>query len=139
MEYRYEIEIARSPDEVYAYLSDPEHLPEWQAEVTEVRVESPERFVDVRTFLGRRVESTMEVTTAEPGSEYSIRAVSGPVRFSVRHLLEPAGEGRTKVTVLGEAPEGPGGLFKLGGPLLKRAAVRRFHEDFGRLKARLEG
>ena len=137
MKLEHELEIARPPEEVFAYLADPENLPRWQGEVLEVRPESETRFREVRTFVGRRVESTLEVTAAEPGREFSLRSVSGPLRFSVRHLLEPAGEGSTRLRVIGEA-EGPGGLFKLGGRVLRRTAERRFQEDFARLKALLE-
>jgi carbon monoxide dehydrogenase subunit G len=137
MTYEHELEIERPPDDVYAFLCDPENLPGWQSDVLEVRRESATRFREVRTFVGRRIESTLEVTAAEPGREFSLRSASGPVRFSVRHLLEPAGEGRTRLRVVGET-EGAGGLFKLGGGLLRRAAERRFQEDFASLKAILE-
>jgi carbon monoxide dehydrogenase subunit G len=135
--YEHELEIERPPDDVYAFLADPENLPRWQSEVLEVRRETDTRFREVRTFVGRRIESTLEVTTAEPGREFALRSASGPVRFSVRHVLEPAGEGRTRLRVTGET-EGAGGLFKLGGRLLRRAAERRFQEDFERLKALVE-
>jgi carbon monoxide dehydrogenase subunit G len=137
VKYEHELEIERPPDDVYAFLADPENLPRWQSEVLEVRRETDTRFREVRTFVGRRIESILEVTAAEPGREFSLRSASGPVRFSVRHLLEPAGEGRTRLRVVGEA-EGAGGLFKLGGRLLRRAARQRFQEDFAHLKAILE-
>lgn len=137
MTYEHELEIERPPEEVYAFLAAPENLPRWQSDVLEVRPETETRFLEVRTFVGRRVESTLEVTAATPGREYSLRSVAGPVRFSVRHLLEPAGEGRTRLLVAGEA-EAVGGLFKLGGRLLRRAAERRVREDFTRLKTQLE-
>ena len=137
MTYEHDVEIERSPEDVYAFLADPSNLPRWQKEVIEVQPESETRFREVRTFVGRRVDSALEITVAEPGREFSLRSVSGPVRFSIRHLLEPAGVGRTRLRVLGEA-ESPGGLFKLGGRLLRRAAERRFQEDFARLKALLE-
>lgn len=138
MRFEHAVEIARPPEDVYAYLADPTNLPEWQSEVSEVRRESETRFTELRTFVGRRIESTLEVTADEPGRAFSLRSVAGPVRFSVHHRLEPAGEGRTRLSVVGET-EGPvGGLFKLGGRLLTRAAERRFVEDFERLKQLLE-
>jgi carbon monoxide dehydrogenase subunit G len=137
VKYEHEIEIDRAPDEVYAFLADPGNLPQWQHEVLEVRRKSDTEFTEVRTFIGRRVESTIEVTAAEPGREFAIRAGAGPVHFAVRHLLEPAGEGRTRLRVLGES-EGVGGVFKLGGRLLHRAVERRAREDFRRLKELLE-
>ena len=137
MTYEHEVEIERSPEDVYAFIADPENLPKWQSGVIEVRRESETRFTEVRTFVGRRVESTIDIIAAEPGRELSLRSVAGPVRFSVHHLLEPAGEGRTRVRVVGES-EGPGGLFKLGGRLLGRAVQQRAVEDFARLKELLE-
>jgi carbon monoxide dehydrogenase subunit G len=138
VKYQHELEIARPPEDVYAFLANPENLPQWQHEVLEVRRESETRFTEVRTFMGRRVESKIEVTAAEPGRELTLRADAGPARFSVRHLLAPAGEGRTHLRVIGES-EGAGGLFKIGGRLLRRAVERRAREDFERLKELLEG
>ena len=137
MRYEHELEIDRSPEDVYAFLSEPANLPRWQSDVLEVRPESETRFVEVRAFVGRRIESTLEVTAATPGREYSLRSIAGPVRFSVNHFLEPAGESRTRLRVVGDAGA-VGGLFKLGGRLLKRAAERRVHEDFARLKTLVE-
>jgi carbon monoxide dehydrogenase subunit G len=138
MRYEHELEIERSPEDVYAFLADPENLPRWQSGVLEVRRESDTRFTEVRTFIGRRIESTVDVTVADPGREFSLRSAAGPVRFTVQHLLEPAGEGGTRLRVAGES-EGAGGLFKLGGRLLRMAVERRTEEDFSRLKDVLEG
>jgi carbon monoxide dehydrogenase subunit G len=135
--YEHEVEIERPPEEVYAFLADPENLPRWQSGVLEVRSESGTRFTEVRTFVGRRVESTIEVTAAEPGREFSLRTAAGPIRFSVQHLFEPAGEDGTRLRVKGEAAPAAG-LFKVGSRLLRRAAKHRAEEDFARLKAILE-
>jgi carbon monoxide dehydrogenase subunit G len=141
MRYELAVEIARPPAEVYAYLADPAHLPDWQADVLEVR-DAPggplgqgATFTEVRSFLGKRTESTLEATVAEPGRELSLRTVSGPVHVTIRRLLEPAGEG-TLVRV--EAVADAGKLLGLGGPLLRKAAERRARGDFERLKALLE-
>lgn len=141
MRYELAVEIARPPAEVYAYLADPAHLPDWQEDVEEVRgvpggpLPAGATFTEVRSFLGKRAESTLEVTVAEPGREFSLRTVSGPVQVSIRHLLEPAGEG-TLVRVEAEADAGK--LIGLGGPLVRRAAERRARGDFERLRALLE-
>lgn len=141
MRYELAVEIARPPAEVYAYLADPTHLPDWQADVEEVRdapggpLQVGAAFTEVRSFLGKRAVSTLEVTEAEPGRELSLRTVSGPVQVTIHHLLEPAGEG-TRVLVEAEADAGK--LFGLGGPLLRKAAERRARGDFERLKTLLE-
>ena len=139
--YELAIEIARPPAEVYVYLADPTHLPEWQQDVEEVRdapggpLAAGGAFTEVRSFLGKRAESRLEVTAAEPGSEFSLRTIAGPVQVSIRHVLEPAGDG-TLVSVEAEADAGK--LLGLGGPLLRKAAERRARGDFERLKALLE-
>jgi hypothetical protein len=89
----------------------------------------------VRSFIGKRIESTLDVTAAEPGREFSLRSRSGPVRFSLQHLLEESDDG-TLVRLEGEAD--PGKLFGLAGPLLRKAAERRTRSDLGRLKRVLE-
>jgi carbon monoxide dehydrogenase subunit G len=141
MRYELAVEIARPPAEVYAYLADPTRLAEWQADVEEVRdapggpLAAGATFTEVRTFLGKRVESTLEAVVAEPGRELTLRTVSGPVQVSIQHLLDPSGDG-TALRVVAEAD--PGKLLGLGAPLVRRAAARRARADFERLKAVLE-
>jgi len=135
--YEHELEIDRSPEDVYAFLADLENLPKWQQDVLEVRRQTQSRFTEVRTFMGRRVESTIDVTAAEPGRELALRSAAGPVRFSIHHMLNEVGEGRTRLRIMGES-ESVGGIFKIGGRLLRRAVERRAHEDFARLKELLE-
>ena len=141
MRYELAVEIERPPAEVYAFLADPGHLPRWQADVEEVRdapggpLSTGASFTEVRSFLGKRVESTLEAVVAEPGHELTLRTVSGPVRVTIQHLLEPSGAG-TALRVVGEAD--PGKLLGLGGPLVRKAAERRARSDFARLKTVLE-
>jgi hypothetical protein len=141
MKYELSVEIDRAPADVYAYIADPTHLPEWQGEVAEIRDAAGEplaagaTFTEVRTFLGKRIESVLEVTASDPGREFSLRSLSGPVSFSARHLFERSGDGTT-LRLVGEAD--PGKLFGLAGPLVRRAAERKTRSDFERLKAVLE-
>jgi uncharacterized membrane protein len=136
-----EVEVGRPPADVYAFLADPSNLPRWQDEVHEVRgatgkpLGSGASFTEVRSFMGKQIESTLEVAAAEPEHEFSLRSLSGPVRFSLRHLLERSAVG-TRVRLEGEAD--PGKLFGLAGPLLRKAAERRTRSDLERLKRVLE-
>jgi uncharacterized membrane protein len=139
--FEQEIAIARPPAEVFAYLADLRHLPEWQGSVEEVRPEDDAplrrgaRFTEVRKVAGRRVESTLEVEAHDPDRELTVRVVSGPVRGSIRHLLEPSGDG-TQLRIVGTLAGG--GLRGLAGPLLERAARREAAADLRRLKQLLE-
>jgi uncharacterized protein YndB with AHSA1/START domain len=133
------VEVKRPPAEVFAYLTDPANLPEWQASAIEASADGPiavgTHISEVRKFLGRRMESTLEVTEYEPGAKFSLKTLSGPVPFEVRHTLR-ADDGGTSLTLVGEGE--PGGFFKLAEPLVARQAERQFKGDFETLKELLE-
>jgi uncharacterized protein YndB with AHSA1/START domain len=139
--FEQDVLIARSPAEVFAYLTDLANLAEWQGSVVEVRADengplrSGARFTEVRRVAGRRLESTIEVATLEPHRELTLNSIAGPVPGTVRHLLEPDGEG-TRLRIVGELAGG--GLRGLAGPLLERAARREAESDLRRLKQLLE-
>ena len=141
MTFEHQLLIARSPGEVYAFLTDLGNLSRWQSNLQDVRLEREgelevgSRFTEVREFMGRRVESMMEVTALEPERDFSIRVVKGPIPFAVRHLLAPEATG-TRLTLRGEGE--PGGFFKIAGGLVGRAAKRQSEKDLARLKQVLE-
>jgi hypothetical protein len=133
--------VERPPDEVFAYLSDPDKLPEWQASALEARQESPglmtagTRIREVRKFLGKRMETVVEVTAYEPGKQFSLKVVSGPIPFQVWQNLH-AVEGGTKIDVVIEGE--PGGFFRLAEPLVVRAVGRELASNLATLKDVLE-
>ena len=137
--YRQTIEIARSPEDVFDYLVDLDNLARWQPTVREVLWERELRegveFEETRELLGRRARSRLEVTALDPGREFSIRVVEGPVPLRVRHLLQPA-NGGTRLTL--EAEGEAGGLMRLAAPVAERAASRQAGLDLRRLKQILE-
>jgi uncharacterized protein YndB with AHSA1/START domain len=141
VKFALEVEIGRRPVEVYAFLADPSNLPQWHEEVHEIQGATGEpltrgaSFTEVRSFLGKRIESTLEVSAAQPAREFSLQSLSGPVRFSLRHLLQES-DGGTLLRLEGDAD--PGRLFAVAGPLLRKAAERRTRTDLGRLKRVLE-
>ncbi len=125
------IEIARSPEEVYAYLADVSNLPAWQSGVKSA-TERDGRVVESRSLLGRELHTTLEIVEQEEPHLFTLRALDSPVPFSVRHELEPA-NGATRLTVTAEG-DVPG--FAAG--LLARRAEKQFRKDFERLKQILE-
>jgi uncharacterized protein YndB with AHSA1/START domain len=135
------LEIARPPAEVFAALIDLERLPDWQESALESRCDGPveegARIFERRRAMGREIENELEVTTFEPGRRLSLRAVKGPVPFSVDHqLVEEDGGGSTFLHVIAEG--NPGSVMKLARPMLKRHAERELRGDFERLKEELE-
>ncbi|MER5933460.1 SRPBCC family protein [Streptomyces sp. NPDC002054] len=93
------IDIDRTPAEVYAYVTDPSHLPEWQQSAVSAR-----RLSDAPMGVGSRVSvtrrmgkreyaGTMEVTAMDPPRSWHMHGVDGPVRPDVQGTIEPLADG----------------------------------------------
>lgn len=128
------VDIDRTPEDVYAYLTDVANLPKWQSGVHSARREGSQ-IHESRHMLGRELNTTLEIEEEDPPNVFALRAVNSPVPFSVRHELEPSGGG-TWLTVTGEGDAGllPG--FAAG--IMARRAEKQFRKDFERLKRLLE-
>jgi uncharacterized protein YndB with AHSA1/START domain len=139
------IEIARRPEDVFSYVSDPSHLPEWQESVVSVRKldEAPvavgSRIVVTRRIGGREQPMTIELTELNAPTSWAARGIDGPVRGNVRGTVEPLGEGeRSRVTITLDL-EGHG-IGKLLVPLVVRRQARaEMPKNEQRLKELLEG
>ena len=135
------IVVERPIEEVFAYLTDPARVPEWQSSALEAHLEGEgpmragSRVLEKRKFLGRQMDSTMEVLEYEPPNRFTIKASSGPVPFEVTNTLTAA-EGGTRINAVLEGE--PGGFFRLGEPLVARAVVRELRHNLETLKDVLE-
>ena len=126
------IEIERTPEDVFSYLTDVSNLPSWQAGVKSATLQDG-RIEESRSLLGRELNTTLEIVEQEAPRLFTLRALDSPVPFTVRHELEAADDGtRLKVTAEGDVPGFAAGL-------LARGAERQFRKDFERLKQILEG
>ncbi len=141
----YEVEgtvvINRPIEEVFAYIANPENASQWQGAVVEAK-QTSEGPVGVGTtgqstshFLGRRAESTWEVTEYELNRKASLKTTSGPVSYENFATLEAVDEG-TKATLAAEYEVG--GFFKLAEPILARMAQRQAETDYANLKDIME-
>lgn len=140
MELQREVKIARPVAEVFAFVSDPGNLPAWQPSVAEVRREPGEpaagsRFTEVRQFMGKRFESTVEIAELEPQRVFTIRVVDGPVPVTIRHGFEES-DGGTRLTLSGRAE--PRGAMRFAAAAMTRAADHEAKGNLARLKALLE-
>jgi carbon monoxide dehydrogenase subunit G len=125
------IEIARTPEEVFSYLTDVSNVPTWQAGVKTATLRDG-RIEESRTLFGRELDTTLEIVEQEEARLFTLRAVGGPLPLTVRHELEPD-DGGTRLTVTAEA-DVPG----IAAGLLAKGAERQFRKDFERLKQILE-
>ncbi len=133
--------IDRPIEEVFAFATEAENEPLWQSTSLETEQTSGgpvgvgTTFRNTHKFLGRRIDSTYEVTENEPPRRQCVRVTSGPIPGSGCYLFEPA-EGGTRFTQRFEAEIG--GFFRLAEPLVGRAIRRQMDVDMATLKDLLE-
>lgn len=138
------VEIARTPDDVFAYLTDISRFTEWQDAVVSAKPldDGPMKAGSKATMtrrMGKREQTfTTELTDWNPPRSYAFRGIDGPVRPIGKGTLEPIGDGqRTRFTFSIDF-EGHG-LGKLLVPLVvKRQAKKEIVESHEALKNRLE-
>jgi carbon monoxide dehydrogenase subunit G len=133
------LSISRPPEDVFARLVDLDRLPEWQESALGSSADGPlrqgSRVKERRRIMGREIENELEVTTFDAPRQLTLKALGGPVKFTVDHQLVADGDS-TLVHVLAEAK--PGTFMKLAEPMIARTAEQEMRKDFARLKEQLE-
>jgi uncharacterized protein YndB with AHSA1/START domain len=133
------VDIKRPLEEVWAYVVDPSKVTEWDTAALEVRAsETPLRvgskITMVGKFLGKRFETTMEVTELEEHKTFSFKATK-PMPFVGTYTFERIGNG----TRFREVAEGEThGFFKVADPVFERIVKRQTKADLENLKELLE-
>jgi uncharacterized protein YndB with AHSA1/START domain len=139
-----DIEIARPPDEVYAYVTDPSRFPEWQHDVVRVRLEGdPPPGVGSRFTTTRRIgrveqTTTQQITQLDPPRRWAARGVDGPFRPSAAIIVEPldGGAGSRVTFTLDFEGQGIGRLLPL--EVIRRMAAKGAPRSYRNLQERLE-
>jgi uncharacterized protein YndB with AHSA1/START domain len=134
--------VDRPVEEVFAYVTDPAKLAEWQPNVISVskQTDGPmgagTRLREVRRApFGRSVEALVEVAEYEENRRFDLRIVSGPLPIDGRNEFRPA-DGGTRIDFVAEGRiSGP---LRLAEPILARALRRQFAGYYERLKESLE-
>jgi len=138
------VEIAKSPQEVFAYLDDLNRHGEWQTQIESVELltERPTRVgtraVDTRRVPGGRQKITYEITEHDPPRRAAFRGLDGPIRPVGSVTVEALDDGQRSRLTLELDLVGHGLIGKLLAPLARRDARKRVPEDQVRLKERLE-
>lgn len=136
-----EITIERPLQEVFDYVSDPANDPEWRTdvEVSEWSSEGPPVVGSisrsVSKFLGRKMETSAEITSWDPPNHFAFKSVGGPFPFEFSVSLEAQG-GNTRASFHGQADVG--GFFKLAEGLVAKQTQKQFDKEFEALKVLLE-
>jgi len=134
------IVVERPIEEVFAYLTDLDRVPDWQTNVLYLQLQSSSmrtgaKLVELRKFLGRKVESVVEVTAYEPPHRYTIVVQAGPIPFEISNVLSED-EGGTRIDAVVEGE--PGRFFGLVEWRVVKAVERELWNSLATLKDILE-
>jgi uncharacterized protein YndB with AHSA1/START domain len=139
-----QIEIARPPNEVFAYVTDPSRFHQWQHDVVRVDIQGDSlagvgsRFITTRRLGGAERAMTQEITELTPPRRWAARGVDGAIRPSAEVTVESLGGGtRSRVTIaLDFEGHGFGKLLPL--EVIRRMAAKGAPKSYRNLKDRLE-
>jgi carbon monoxide dehydrogenase subunit G len=141
MQVERSIAIARTPADVFAYISDIRNDPSWHTDVLEVR--SSTDAVGMGTVFDVKVkpsmgvsQGTMTVARLEPGRLVEFKGQMGKMAPTVTNVCEPDGTG-TRVTRRVELE--PPGLMRLMTPLIARMIGKSNERFLANLKRVMEG
>lgn len=138
-----EVVIDRPREVVAAFAGDPANAPRWYVNIKSVEWQTApplavgSRLAFVARFLGRRLAYTYEIVELVPESRLVMRTAEGPFPMETTYTWEPAGEGRTRMTLRNRGT--PSGFSKLLAPFMETAMRRANQQDLARLKGLLEG
>jgi uncharacterized protein YndB with AHSA1/START domain len=137
-------EIARPPDEVFSYVTDPSRFAEWQEDAARGRLEGcglpgvGSRFTTTRRIGRAERTTTSEIMEINPPRSWAAHGVDGPIRpimhITVAHLSDSA---RSRVTV--DVDFEGHGIGKILVPLVRWLGRKDSHTNCRNLKKRLEG
>ena len=132
MTFDQSIEVAKSPEVVWAFVRDLERGPEWQESLVSVDISAG---TEVRQFAGRKQTARFVVTEDDPPRRFVITSEGGPVYARATFALAPCGDGtRVDVTIDVELS----GAARFAGGFVKAAAQRETRANLERLKRLVE-
>jgi carbon monoxide dehydrogenase subunit G len=138
------IDIDRSPDDVFAFLTTTENIPAFENQISHIEqvtagdVGVGTQWKGATTVLGRKFDWVVEVDDFDPPNRSHTKSVEGKLPFEIHYTLEPT-SGGTRFTYRIDAESGLGGICgKLGDPLVTKAQARSVRTNLANLKELLE-
>ena len=141
MQVEVQVDIHRSIEDVFAYITNFENNPKWQGGMvsctftTEPPVREGSRYTQVAQFMGRTIQSKFVVTKFVSNERVEFETTESTFPIQIVRTASPA-EGGTRVNAIISGQ--PGGLIKLFTPLTQVMMRRSIEADYARLKAILE-
>jgi carbon monoxide dehydrogenase subunit G len=139
--YELDIFINRPPQEVWDFYTNPANHNKFSsmAESAEWISEKPHgvgsTYRGVGKALGRKIESTNEITSWDPPNKYGYKSIGGSIPFETTYTFESSENG-TKLSVYAQLEIG--GFFKIAEGLAGKQAKKQLDADFEALRLYLE-
>jgi len=136
------IDIARPRQVVAAYAADPDHAPDWYANIERVtwQTERPlkvgTRLAFVARFLGRTLTYTYEVIDFIPSERLIMSATEGPLRMETTYIWSDLYDHRTHMTLRNRGI--PSGFAGVTAAVMVLAMRRANRKDLVALRSLLE-
>jgi len=133
--------IDRPAQQVAEFFFDAGNNPKWQSGMRSCEWVDPgpigvgSVYVQEASFMGRTITSRFEVTEHTPGRSITIRTIESTFPIQVTRTVEPIDERSCRVAA--RITGGPGGVFRLFSPVIRRLAQRSVDRDYDRLVALL--
>lgn len=139
------IEIAATPERIYAVIMDPTCLERWVTihaaleKASPGQLESGSELTQTLQLAGRCFTVHWKVIENHPARRV-VWEGKGPMRSraAVTYELEPDGNGGTRFTYSNEFALPGGPLGRVAGPVVKRVTAGELDQSLGRLRAMLE-
>jgi uncharacterized membrane protein len=136
------IDIDRPRRVVADYAANPDHAPDWYANIDRIKWESEKpltigtRLAFVARFFGRTLSYTSEVTDFVPQERLVMATTEGPFPMETTYIWTEVSPGRTHMTLRNRGM--PSGFAGLAAPVISAAMKRANQKDLAALKALLE-
>jgi len=133
--------IYRPLQQVFSFIATPENDFQWQyGTLASVQISKGEigigtLFRAISHFMGKRIESTYEVTEFEPNKSYGFRSRSGPMDSQTLYTFEML-KGTTKISIFAQIRSGQ--LLQPANAAIEKKIKKQYRENLALLKGILE-
>ncbi|MBG9587609.1 SRPBCC family protein [Cytobacillus firmus] len=113
IKFQNKIDINRTRDEVYSYLTQLENFPVWNYALLDISKEKSaetESYIISRKFLGKYTTEIIKVKEQIYPQKFQLETISntGPFNYKLTYYLE---EGKDKTTLINNVELSPNGIF----------------------------
>lgn len=144
IEVKESVIIEHPPEKVFAVCTDFSQEPRWRSSIVQANYLDESRdggpgvgakIQYVSRLLGKRIESTVRITTYEPSRLLAYETITGPIMIWGRDTYEPL-DGKTRLTIHHQGKLK--GVLRIVEPLLGKYAARAIRSDLQNLKEFIE-